>query len=160
MITTPYKPTETHRTLYKKIKVLLNSDDGSYGKAAETLLPDLNKDAAKTLIWRFYKCNIVPRNNEIRVMLGLPRFMEYQETEIGTPCQLCGVVHDYDCTKQKPVPLEVETYNPDTHDIKRKRNGKPKRRPAQRAVIYKGTSIEKIIEDLAKLGHHVQKASE
>ena len=172
----PYKPTETHKTLYRKIQGLLNSADGSYGKAAEILLPNLHKNGAKTIIWRFYKENIIPHNNEIRMMLGLPRYMYYQETEMGAPCTVCGVPHVYDCDIEKTVLVELETYNPDTHTIKRKRrkpaaNQKPRNRravnldsPASAAATIRNNAsaefVSALVEELSQFSTDVESSED
>ena len=60
-------------------------------------------------------------------------------------CPHCGRLnHDYDCTTEKPVPLEATVTMP-------KAPGKPRKPTPPRFTSYAGTPIEKIELELLKL---------
>ena len=45
------------------------------------------------------------------MMLGLPRYMDYQENEVCAPCPKCGIPHTYDCETQVAVAPEMVRKN-------------------------------------------------
>jgi hypothetical protein len=79
-----YQPTETHKTLYRKISSMLRTG-ASYGEVGKMLLPDKDPDAAKQICYRLHKKNMVPKDNSIRMMLGLPRYFLVQENVVTSP---------------------------------------------------------------------------
>ena len=107
MTTITYTPAETPRSIYRKIVELLDNDK-SWAQIGKALLPSLLESQSKAIVYRFYMHNDVPKNNEIRMLLGLP-ILKLQEYHPGTvqaiPCPTCGEVHPCDCGLQRVTRL-------------------------------------------------------
>lgn len=96
-----YSPTETHRSLFEKIDHLTN--DLSYAAIGRLLLQDKPTSSTKNIVWKIHKKNEFPKDNEIRMLLGLPRLVLRQENEVSEICPTCGGAHGYDCGQQRPT---------------------------------------------------------
>jgi len=100
-----YLPSETHKTLYKKISGMV-ADGKSYLEIAKLLLPNVSPYTAKGIIYRAHKKNSWTKDNEIRMMLGLPRFIFVQDNPTMKPapiCTACGQVHSIDRACEKHI---------------------------------------------------------
>lgn len=115
-------PFEDKQFLELRSKLRSFYDDlGTWEKVAKYVYQDR---VSKALLWKIVEKGHNPKDWKVRKILGLPMLLWVPVDYIADPCPICNIAHTYDCTTERPVPLDARVIQP----------GKPRKRAPRIAV--------------------------